>query len=325
MIEKLVEVVLEEGQPKKTVQVGVLLSEAKRAELVAFLRGNMDVFAWSHKDMPGIALEHAMHCLKIDPAFPPVCQKQRRFAPERNKAINNEVDRFLEIRAIEEYFYPVLLCNPVVVPKKNGKLKICMDFAHLNKACPKDSYHLPQIYQIVDATTGYNRMSFLDAYSGYNQIPMNLEDRIHTTFITQNGMFCYRVMPFGLKNAGVTYQRLMNKMFTKQLGRIIEVYIDDMVIKSKEADQHLRDIDECFQVLWHYKMRLNPTKCAFGVSSRQFLGHIVTKRGIEANPTQLELGIHLWFGHAEVCEICVEVKWKNNCSEQIYLKDVRQM
>ena len=163
-----------------------------------------------------------------------------------------------------------------------------MDFTHLNKACPKDSYPLPRIDQIVDATTGYNRMSFLDAYSDYNQIPMNPEDRIHTAFVTQKGMFCYRVMPFGLKNAGATYQRLMNKMFTKQLGRIIEVYIDDMVIKSREANQHLRDIDECFQVLRYYKMRLNHVKCAFGVSSGQFLGHIVTKRGIEANPTKFQ-------------------------------------
>ena len=105
---------------------------------------------------------------------------------------------------------------------------------------------MPWIDQIVDATTGYNRMSFLDAYSDYNQIHMNPEDRIHTAFVTQKGLLCYRVMPFGLKNAGVTYQRSMNKMFTNQLGRIIEVYIDDMLIKSKEADQHLQDIDECF-------------------------------------------------------------------------------
>ena len=110
----------------------------------------------------------------------------------------------------------------------------------------------------------------------------------HCKVSTQKGLFCYRVMSFGLKNAGATYQRLMNKMFTKQLGRIIEVYIDDMVIKSKEADEHLRDIDECFQVLRYYRLRLNPTKCAFGVSSRQFLGYIVTKCGIEANPTQLQ-------------------------------------
>ena len=115
-----------------------------------------------------------------------------------------------------------------------------MDFTHLNKACPKDSCPLSRIDQMVDATTGYNRMSFLDAYSGYNQIPMNPEDRVHTTFVTQNGLL------FGLKNVGATNECLMNKMFTKQFGRIIEVYIDDMVIKSKEADQYLRDIDECY-------------------------------------------------------------------------------
>ena len=171
------------------------------------------------------------------------------------------------------------------MPKENGKLRICMDFTHLNKVCPKDSYLLPWIYQMVDATTSYNWMSFLDAYSGYNQIPMNPEDRICTAFIMQKGLFYYRVMSFGLKNAGATYQCLINKIFTKQLGRIVEAYINDMVIKNEEADQHLRDIDKCFQVFRYYNMRLNPVKCAFGISSGQFLGHIVTKHGIEANPT----------------------------------------
>ena len=146
------------------------------------------------------------------------------------------------------------------------------NFTHLNKARLKDSYQI----------------SFLDTYYDYNQIPMNPDDRIHTVFITEKGLFCYRMMLFGLNNAGAIYQRLMTKMFTKQLGRIIEVYINDMVIKSRETDQHLRDIEECFQVLRYYKMWLNPAKCAFGVSSGQFLGHIVTKCGIEANPTQLE-------------------------------------
>ena len=186
-IEKLVEVVLEERKQKKTVWVGALLTKTERGKLVAFLRGNMDVFAWSHKDIPGIAREHTVHNLNIDPEFPPIRQKQRRFASERDKVINDEVDKLLEIGAIEECFYPVWLCNPVVVPKKNGKLRICMDFTYLNKACPKESYHFPRIDQMVDATTGYNQISFLDAYSGYNQIPMNPEDRIHTAFVTQKG------------------------------------------------------------------------------------------------------------------------------------------
>ena len=114
-----------------------------------------------------------------------------------------------------------------------------MDFTHLNKACPEDSYPLPQIDQMVNVTIGYNRMSFLDAYFNYNQILTNLEDRIHTAFITEKGLFYYRVKSFGLKNVRATYQHLMNKIFTNQLSRIIEVYIDDMVIKSREANQHL--------------------------------------------------------------------------------------
>ena len=144
-IEKLVEVVLEERKQKKTVWVGAMLFEAECSEVVTFLRGNMDVFTWSYKNMPRIALQHVVHSLKINLAFPPIHQKQIRFTPERNNAINDEVDRLLEIGAIEESFYPVWLCNPVVVPKKNEKLRICMDFTHLNKACPKDSYHLPRI------------------------------------------------------------------------------------------------------------------------------------------------------------------------------------
>ena len=130
-------------------------------------------------------------------------------------------------------------------------------------------------------------MSFLDAYSGYNQISLFEEDQIHTAFVTEWGLYYYKHMPFGLKNAGATYQRLMNKMFAGLLGKTMEVYIDDMVVKSKKASDHLRHLTESFQVLRHYRMRLNPKKCAFGVSSGQFLGHIVSRRGIEANPTQL--------------------------------------
>lgn len=240
--------------------------------------------------MPRIDPTHVVHHLNLDATFPPMKQKQRRFVPERNKAISDEVDHLLEIRAIEEYFYPKWICNLVVVPKKRkkGKLWIFMDFTHLNKACLKDSYLLPKIDQMVDSIIGYGRMSFLDAYLRYNQISMNKDDHIHTTFTTERGLFCYKIMLFRLKNAGANYQRLMNKMFANQLGWIIEVYIDDMVIKSKEAVDHLWDIEECFQVLRHYRMSLNPTKCAFGVSSGQFLGHIVSKQGIEANPTQVE-------------------------------------
>ena len=124
----------------------------------------------------------------------------------------------------------------------------------------------------------------MDAYSGYNQIPMHAPDQDHTSFITDRGLYCYKVMPFGLKNAGATYQRLVNKMFAELIGRNMEVYVDDMLVKSRRADDHVSHLDEMFQVLRQYGMKLNPLKCSFGVSLGKFLGFIVHARGIEANP-----------------------------------------
>ncbi|XP_019230417.1 PREDICTED: uncharacterized protein LOC109211339 [Nicotiana attenuata] len=162
---------------------------------------------------------------------------------------------------------------------------MCVDFTDLNKACPKDSFPLPHIDQLIDATVGHELLSFLDAYSGYNQILMEEEDQEKTTFITQQGTYCYRVMPFGLKNAGATYQRLVTKMFKDQLGKTMEVYIDDILVKSKRKEDHLR---EAFDILRRYGMKLNPEKCAFGVTSGKFLDFLVSQRGIEVNPDQIK-------------------------------------
>ena len=136
----------------------------------------------------------------------------------------------------------------VVVKKKNGKWRVCIDFTNLNKACPKDSYPLPKIDQLVDSMVGYERMSFLDAYSGYNQIKMNEKDRIHTAFITERGLYCYKVMSFDMKNTRATYQRLINRMFSKHIGRKVEAYIDDMVIKSRKSKDHISDMEEIFEI-----------------------------------------------------------------------------
>ena len=126
-------------------------------------------------------------------------------------------------------------------------------------------------------------MMFINAFSGYNQIKMAEKDQEKTAFITSQGLYCYKVMPFELKNAGATYQRLVNKMFCKQIVRNMEVYVDDMLVKSKEEFAHLDDLKETFATLRKYKMKLNPSKCAFGVASGKFLGFMVSQRGIEAN------------------------------------------
>ena len=147
---------------------------------------------------------------------------------------------------------------------------------------------MPRIDQLVDATVSHSRMRFLESFQGYHQIPLALDDQEKTAFVTPIGNYYYKVMPFGLKNAGSTYQRMMTKMFEPQLGRNIEVYIDDMVVKSKIVSEHVEDLTSIFGILRKHKLRLNASKCSFGVGSRKFLGYMVTHRGIEVNPDQIK-------------------------------------
>ena len=130
-------------------------------------------------------------------------------------------------------------------------------------------------------------MSFLDAFQGYHQIPLALDNQEKTSFVTPIGNYHYKMMSFGLKNAGSTYQRMMTKMFEAQMGKNIEVYIDDMVVKSKIVSKHIGDFTNIFKILRGHKLRLNASKCSFGVGSRKFLGYMVTHRGIEVNPDQV--------------------------------------
>ncbi|KAM2273773.1 hypothetical protein ACFX1S_043663 [Malus domestica] len=165
---------------------------------------------------------------------------------------------------------------------------MCVDYTDLNKGCPNDSFLLPLIDRLIDSTAGCELLSFMDAYSKYNQILMNPSDQEHKAFTTDRGLYCYKVMPFGLKNAGMTYQRLVNSMFAEQIGKSMEVYVDDMLVKSKHADQHIANLSETFTILKRYRMRLNPNKCAFGVGSSKFLGFMISQRGIEANPKMIK-------------------------------------
>ena len=183
--------------------------------------------------MKGIHPSIVSHRLNVLPTARPIRQRVRRFHPDRQKIIRDEIDKLLEAGFIREVEYPDWLANVVVVPKKEGKWQVCVDYTNLNNACPKDSFLLPRIYQIVDFTAGQGMLSFLDAFSGYHQIPMAPTDEEKTAFITPHGLYCYKVMPFRLKNAGATYQRLMTKIFKPLVGRTMEVYIDDIVVKSK--------------------------------------------------------------------------------------------
>jgi hypothetical protein len=255
--------------------------------LVDFLRANAEIFAWSPSDMPGILRDVAEHSLDIRAGARPMKQSLRHFDEEKRRAISEEVHKLMAAGFIKEVFHPEWLANPVLVKKKGGKWRMCVDYTGLNKACPKVPYPLPHIDKIVDSTAGCETVSFLDAYSGYHQIKMKESDQLVTSFITPFGMYCYTTMPFGLRNAGATYQRCMNHVFGEHIGRTVEAYVDDIVVKTRKASDLLSDLEITFKCLRAKGIKLNPEKCVFGVHRGMLLGFIVSERGIEANPEKI--------------------------------------
>ena len=163
--------------------------------------------------MGGIDPKVITHKLNISPSFKPIKQKRRSFAPKRQKAINEEVNKLLQAKAIREVKYPDWLANVLLVKKANDKRRICIDFTDVNRACPKDNFPLPRIDLIVDAIASHELLNFMDSFSRYNHIRMDPSDQDKTSFVTGQGTYYYQVMPFRLKNVGATYQRLVNKMF----------------------------------------------------------------------------------------------------------------
>ncbi|XP_071919055.1 uncharacterized protein [Coffea arabica] len=282
------QVVLDEAKPDQVVQVGAGLPSPLKEEMISLIKDHRDIFAWSADKVVGVPPELMIHQLKVNPQARPVRQKRRHFVPERSKAISDEVDKLLPVKMIHEIQYPTWLSNPVMVKKDTGGWRMCVDFTDLNKACPKDCYPLPRIDALVDSAMGYEVLCFLDAFKGYHQIGMSEEDQEKTAFYTDQGTYCYTTMPFGLKNAGVTYQRLVNRLFKNQIGRNVEAYVDDILVKSLATSSFLSDLREVFGVLRDSRMKLNPKKCVFGVTSGKFLGYLVSHRGIEANPDKIK-------------------------------------
>ena len=171
-------------QPEHLVYIGSKLAEDIKSPLIRFLKQNMEVFAWKQEDMGGIDPAVITHRLNFSPSFKSVKKKRRSFASERQKAINEEVNKLFQENAIREVEYPEWLANVVLVKKANGKWRLCIDFTDINRACPKDSFPLPRIDLIVDATAGYELLTFMDAFSRHNQISMDPSDQEKTSFVT---------------------------------------------------------------------------------------------------------------------------------------------
>uniref|UniRef100_A0A2N9FRS5 Uncharacterized protein n=1 Tax=Fagus sylvatica TaxID=28930 RepID=A0A2N9FRS5_FAGSY len=240
----------------------------------------------SQSTMPGIDPGLVAHSLNVEPGTRPVVQPMRTFHTEVEAQITQEVKKLLAAGFIKPIQHPRWLSNIVPVKKKNGQIRCCVDFRNLNKACPKDEFPLPNMDLLIDSAAGHAMFSFMDGFSGYNQIRMSTRDAEKTAFRTPIGNFYYTVMPFGLKNAGATYQRTMTAMFHDMMHKEIEDYVDDIVVKSKKREDHLRILRKVFDRCRLYKLKMNPLKCAFGVSAGKFLGFLVHNRGIDVDPAK---------------------------------------
>ena len=189
----------------KIFKLGQSLSIESRNQISEVIARHLDAFAWSAVDMPGIDPNFLCHCLTMDPSVRPVRQRRRKFNEEKQHVIREETEKLLRVGHIREIQYLEWLANMVLVKKANGKWRMCVNFTDLNKVCPKDSYSLPNIDALVDSASGCRLLNFLDAFSGYTQIMMHPRDECKTAFMIESSCYCYKVMPFGLKNAGATY------------------------------------------------------------------------------------------------------------------------
>ncbi|GAU37187.1 hypothetical protein TSUD_30520 [Trifolium subterraneum] len=286
--EEVIELInLGSEEEKKEIKIGASLEASVKERMIVLLREYVDIFARSYQDMPGLDPEIVEYHLPLKPECPPVKQKLRRTHPDMTLKIKEEVQKQIDAGFLITSEYLQWLANIVPVPKKDGKVRMCVDYRDLNKASPKDDFPLPHIDVLVDNTAKSKVFSFMDGFSGYNQIKMAVEDREKTAFITSWGTFCYKVMPFGLTNAGATYQRGMTTLFHDMMHKEVEVYVDDMIVKSGTEEEHVEYLLKMFQRLRKYRLRLNPNKCTFGVRSGKLLGFIVSQKGVEVDPDKV--------------------------------------
>ena len=286
--EQLETINLGSDEDKKEVKIGAGLNEGGKKGVIELLKDYVDVFAWSYADMPGLDTDIVTHKLPLREGCNPVKQKLKRTRPDMAIKIKEEVQKQFDAGFLQTISYPSWIANIVPVPKKDGKVRMCVDYRDLNRSSPKDDFPLPHIDVLVDNTAHAKVFSFMDGFSGYNQIKMAPEDMEKTAFITPWGTFCYKVMPFGLKNAGATYQRAMVTLFHDMIHKEIEVYVDDMIAKSQTEEEHLVNLQKLFERLRKFQLRLNPNKCTFGVQSGKLLGFIVSHHGIEVDPVKVK-------------------------------------
>lgn len=282
----------DESNPKMVI-VGKCSSSKENRMLNKLLEEYIDVFAWSYDDLKEFRNGQFQHQIPLKLGVSPFRQKLRNFNPLMAHTIFKEVDKMLKARIIYLIHHITWVTNIVPVKKKNREIRICVDFHNLNQASLKDNYALPNMDHILQIVAGLEMMLMLDGFSGYNQVSVAKNEQHKTSFITPWGKFAYNQMPFGLINAGATFQRAMDSSFRDFSDRIIVVYLDDLTVFSKDRKNHLKDLRAVLQCCREHGISLNPKKSFFYVTDGNLLGHIVSKEGVKIDPDRVNAIQHL--------------------------------
>jgi Reverse transcriptase (RNA-dependent DNA polymerase)/RNase H-like domain found in reverse transcriptase/Spumavirus aspartic protease (A9) len=274
----------DKNDKNKSIAIGEI-NETQKKQLSDLLQKYSHLFATSKEELGRAnVVQHAIYTEEV----PPIRQKFYRTSPTEQEHIDKEIQDMLKYNIIRpstksEWASPVIL-----VPKKNGKLRFCVDYRQLNKVTKKDNYPLPRIDEILDSLGNSQWFTSLDLASGYWQVEVREEDKPKTAFISRNGTYEFNVMPFGLSNAPGTFQRLMDSVLGNSLWKHVMVFLDDLNIFSRTFDEHLQHLEDVFQRIEKAGLRINPDKCHFCTQSLQFLGHIITNKGILPDDSKVE-------------------------------------
>jgi hypothetical protein len=279
---------IETNEKPRMVKLSKSLPPEQNLKYIELFKEYSDVFAWGYEDLKAYDTNIIQHRIPIKEDQKPFRQKLRRINPKLLPLIEKEIKKMYDAKIIVPLRFSKWVSNLVPTHKKTGEIRLCIDFRNLNKASLKDNYPLPKIDHLLQCVVGSSRISLLDGFSGYNQVLVHLDDQEKTAFTTPWGTFMYVKMPFGLMNAGATFQREMDIAFVEETGKFIVVYLDDVTIFSQSDDEHLRHLRRVFEKCRRFEISLNPKKCLFGLEEGKLLGHIISKEGIRIDPSRTE-------------------------------------
>jgi hypothetical protein len=282
------EVNIGSGVTPRIIKISKACTPEEKRKIVTLVREYRDVFAWYYDELKAYDPKIINHAIPLLEVIKPFRQRLRYMNPKVALTIQKELQKLYEACIIEPIRYSHSVANYVPVRKKSGEIHICIDLINLNRACLKDNCPLPSMKHILQAVTGSGMMSMLDGFSSYNQVLVDKQDRYKTAFITPWGTYSYIRMPFGLMNAGATFQCAMDYAFSDYLFKFILVYQDDLTIYSKTRDDHVSHLRKVFDRCRSLGISLNPKKSILGVFEGKLLGHIVSKKGVRIDPERIK-------------------------------------